>query len=97
MADYILLMHNDGGAESGADWGRYLEGLRATGKFSGGSAIGDGACFRRTGTPAPVSAQITGFIRVEADTLEAARAFLHGNPAYEAGATVEIRDLPRDG
>lgn len=96
MADYILLMHADGGPESGEAWGRYLEGLRATGRFSGGSTVGAGACFRRTGTPAPVSAQITGYIRVEAESVEAARAFLHGNPAYEAGATIEIRELPRD-
>ncbi len=97
MADFILLMHADGGPESDDDWGRYLEGLRATGKFQGGSAIGDGACVRRTGDPAPVSAQFTGYLRVDADSLEAAKAFLHGNPAYEAGATIEIRVLPRDG
>lgn len=97
MAEFLLLMHADGGAESDDAWGRYLEGLRATGKFQGGSAIGDGACFRRTGAAAAVSAQLTGYIKVEAESLEAARAFLHGNPAYEAGATVEIRELPRDG
>lgn len=97
MAEFILLMHADGGPESAADWARYLEGLRATGKALGGSAIGAGVCVRRNGVAAPVSAHLTGFIRVEADSIDAARAFLHGNPAYEAGATVEIRELPRDG
>jgi hypothetical protein len=97
MADFLLLTHGDGGSESDEAWGRYLAGLRATGKFQGGSSIGAGACFRRTGAPAPLSAQLTGYLKVEADSLEAAQAFLHGNPAYEAGATVEIRELPQDG
>lgn len=96
MAEFIVLMHADGGPESGADWGRYLEGLRATGKFQGGSAIGDGVCVRRTGVAGPLSAQLTGYLKVEAENIEAARAFLHGNPAYQAGATIEIRALARD-
>ena len=51
MADYILLMHDDAvGPESG--WDLYLAKLRQSGAFEGGSAVGGGACFRKTG-PAP--------------------------------------------
>lgn len=32
---------------------------------------------------------------VAADSLDAARALLAGNPVFEAGGTVEIRELPR--
>ncbi len=39
---------------------------------------------------------ISGFIRIEADDLEHATRLLAGIPVYEAGGTVEIRELPRD-
>jgi hypothetical protein len=38
---------------------------------------------------------LTGFIRVRAKSLEQAKALVAGNPLYEAGGTVEIRELPR--
>lgn len=93
MADFIFLMHDDAGPAG--DWETYLAGLREHGVFQGGSEIGEGACFRRDGKDAPITAHIGGFIRVQAENLEAARALLAGNPAYEAGGTVEIRELPR--
>jgi hypothetical protein len=95
MADYILLMHDDAvGPESG--WDLYLAKLRQSGAFEGGSAVGGGACFRKTGPAPGISAQINGYIRVQADDLAQAQGFLQGNPCYEAGGTVEIRELPRD-
>ena len=38
---------------------------------------------------------LTGYIRIRAESLEAARHYLSGNPTFEAGGTVEIRELPR--
>jgi len=32
---------------------------------------------------------------VTADSLEAAKSLLLGNPVFEAGGTIEIRELPR--
>jgi hypothetical protein len=46
--------------------------------------------------PAPESAHFTGFIRVKAATMEDAVKLLNGNPVYESGGTVEVRELPRD-
>jgi len=63
--------------------------------FKGGSAIGDGVCARKSGAPASVTAHLTGFIRVNADSLDQAKSLLIGNPVFEAGGTVEIRELPR--
>jgi hypothetical protein len=87
-------MHDDAVDEERA-WEPYLHGLRQTGCFQGGSAIGGGVCVRNSGTPAPMTAHLCGFIRVNADSLDQARSLLVGNPLFEAGGTVEIRELPR--
>jgi hypothetical protein len=96
MPDYIFLMHGDSAAEE-ASWEPYLRRLNESGAFQGGSAIGEGVCARKAGTPAPLNAHLVGFIRVSADNLAAARSLLPGNPVFEAGGTVEIRELPRTG
>lgn len=95
MPDYLILMHGDAtGPER--DWPGYLGKLSAIGKFKGGSAIGDGASFRKTGEALQLSDTIVGFIRVEADDLSGAHAMLTGNPVFEAGGTCEIRLLPEE-
>jgi hypothetical protein len=93
MPDYLLLMHDDANADG--DWGAYLQKLRHAGKLQGGSAIGRGICVRKAGQPPPVSEHVVGFIRIEAESLDEARALLAGNPVYENGGTVEIRELPK--
>jgi hypothetical protein len=99
MNDYILLMHNDStpsatGSDA-EDWGPYLAKLRASGRFEGGSAIGAGVCVNQAGTTVALSSHIVGFLRVSADSLEHARELVVGNPVFESGGTVEIRELPR--
>ncbi len=98
IKDFLLLMHDDAphDASAPAAWAAYLSALRGSGRFEGGSAIGDGQCFRQEGAPLPLSGSLSGYLRVRAESLEQARAFLVGNPVYEAGGTVEIRELPRD-
>ncbi len=94
--DYILLMHNDAKIDvTAAGWQPYLHRLQIAGKLRGGSAIAGGTCFRREAQPAPVTTEIVGFIRIEADDMIEAEALLAGNPVYEAGGTVEVRRLPR--
>lgn len=98
MPDYILLMHDDippGAAVSEADWGRYIDRLQRSGNFQGGSEIGGGICARKTGAAAPITVHLAGFIRISAASLAEAQASLAGNPVFEAGGTVEIRELPR--
>jgi hypothetical protein len=50
---------------------------------------------RKSGTAPPVTAHIGGFIRIEADNLAEAEALLAGNPVYENGGTVALRELPK--
>jgi hypothetical protein len=48
MAEYILLMHNDALDDEKA-WEPYIQRLKQTGYFEGGSAIGGGVCARKNG------------------------------------------------
>ena len=96
MADFLLLMHDDA-IEATKGWDDYLRHLSDAGVFQGGSAIGGGMTARKDATPAPLAAHLGGFIRIAARDLEHARSFLAGNPVYEAGGTVEIRELPVTG
>lgn len=95
MAEFLLLMHGDAtGTVQG--WDEYFAILRARGVFDGGSAIGGGVTLRKAGEPTAVSAGLTGYIRVRADDLAGAQALVADNPVYEAGGTVEVRELPRN-
>ena len=96
MPDYLLLMHNDPArAADDSDWATYIERLARTGAFRGGSAIGNGLCKRKSGPAPPVTEHIGGYIRVEAANLAAAETLIDGNPVYENGGTVELRELPK--
>ena len=96
MLDFIFLMHDDATSSLSPDlWPPYLASLQARGLFDGGSAIGPGATFRKQGEPGDLSGHLGGYIRVRAVDLAAARALLAGNPVFESGGTVEIRELPR--
>ena len=100
MPEFIVFMHNDIVDRSLASdeqlWGAYLTKLKATGRFNGGSSIGRGSKFKKGCQPAPSEVSIEGFIRVEAQDAEEAQKFLEGNPNYEAGGTVEVRELLQD-
>ncbi len=99
MNDYLLLMHDDAPAEARqqheASWPAYLASLRASGRFEGGSAIGGGICANKNGVAGEITEKLVGYLKVRAESLDAARKFLPGNPVFEAGGTVEIRELPR--
>jgi hypothetical protein len=95
MPSYIFFMHNDAPRDTGNDWGPYLDKLKADGSFEGGSEIGDGFCVRKGGRTPSLTAHLAGYIRVSAADLDSAKSMLAGNPHFEAGGTVEIRELPR--
>jgi len=94
MKDFMLLMHADTlRPERDEDWEPYIGRLISLGSFQGGSSIGQGQAFRKEGDAPPLTRQLTGYIKIQAESLEEARAALEGNPTYEAGGTVEIREL----
>ena len=95
MADYVLFMHDDAAADDPSDWNSYLQTLKQNGAFEGGSEIGGGICVRKGGAAPDITNHLVGFIRVTAATIDDAKSLLAGNPHFEAGGTVEIRELPR--
>jgi hypothetical protein len=89
-------MHNDAvDPVDPALWQPYLARLQEVGVLQGGSAIGAGVCIRKTGPQSRLTEHITGFMRVAAANLEEAQSLVLSNPVFEAGGTVEIRELPR--
>ncbi len=96
MPDYILFMHGDVSTKPTPGlWETYLAGLRATGAFQGGSEIGLGEVVRKRSAPPAITPHLTGYIRIEAKDMDAAKALVSGNPVFEAGGSVEIRELPQ--
>jgi hypothetical protein len=98
MNDYILLMHNDVPDRSGnraAEWSAYFAVLKQAGAFQGGSAIGDGICAAKSPAVRGITQHLAGYIRIQAESLSHARELVIGNPVFEAGGTVEIRELPK--
>ena len=60
MPEFIFLMHDDSVADE-QPWEPYLEKLRRSGALDGGSAIGDGLCFRKAGSVPGLTAHLAGF------------------------------------
>lgn len=99
MNDYIIFMHDD--METPVDvatpaWDSYFAMLRASGRFCGGSSIGAGVCVHRSGQAREVTPHLSGYIRVQAESIDDAKRLLIGNPVLNAGGTLEIRELPQD-
>ena len=49
---------------------------------------------RKTGESPAITGHLTGFIRVRADDLNDAVRLLAKNPTFEAGGSIEVRELP---
>ena len=97
MANFIFLMHDDVRSQPSSElWDTYLSALRHQGVFGGGSSIGEGMSFRKQGESIRISSPLAGYIRIRANNAEEAHRLLAGNPVFEAGGTVEIRELPAD-
>ncbi len=91
MAEFMMLMK---GADRNGDWDAYVKRLLGTGKFRGGSVLGNGVCVKKDGREGPCV--VRGFMRFEADTIDEVRALLEGNPVYEAGGEIELLELVAD-
>ena len=98
MPEFVLLMRSDVEDRAKADddlaWSHYMTRIRRSGALRGGSSIGQGFAFRKDSAPQHAQLGIEGYITIQAASLDEARRFVEGNPNYEAGGTVEVRELP---
>jgi len=85
MSDFVMLMM---GSASAGDWEQYIEKLIASGKFRGGSSLGNGVSLVKG--DADGECIVTGFMRFSADSIEDLRDLVSGNPLYEAGGRIEL-------
>lgn len=91
-----MLMHNDVTMpEVAAHWPRYVAQLEQLGALRGGSSLGPGHGLRHGATAAPLSS-LVGYMLVAAPDLATAQRYVVGNPTYDAGGTVELREVVED-
>jgi hypothetical protein len=95
MAEYLFLMRDDATTDETDSWDDYIRKLSEAGAFEGGSAVGTGVCMRKRGATPPLTEGLVGYMRVTAPSIAAAQSLVPGNPHFEAGGTIEIRELPR--
>lgn len=88
MAEYMMLMKGSGAAEA---WAAYISKLADSGKFRGGSELGNGQCHSKVNDNSDCA--VTGFMRFEADSIDEIEALLPGNPVYESGGSVELLEI----
>ncbi len=95
MADFLLLMHDDALSEDDVRLGGLIwPGWKLRACYAGAAPSAAAYARARMARRPRLRAHLTGFIRIEARDLRHAQSLLAGNPTYDAGGTVEIRELP---
>ena len=85
MPEYVMLMK--GSAASG-DWDDYIEKLVSSGKFRGGSSLGNGVSVAKGKVDGVC--EVTGYMRFSAESIEEVQELITGNPLYEACGSIEL-------
>ncbi|MEM7400486.1 MAG: hypothetical protein AAF304_00895 [Pseudomonadota bacterium] len=88
MPEFMMIMKEPG---KKSDWRTYINELKETGTFRGGSALGNGICVSKQDNKH--NCTVIGFMRFEADKLNQVRNLIAGNPHYESGGEIEIHEL----
>lgn len=94
MTQYLLLIQSGGSPASDEEWERFIMQAKASGMFSGGSAVGareivgDAAVAHSTG-------HIVGYMRFDTDDKPKLLALLQQHPVVRHGGAVELCELPR--
>ena len=85
MPEYVMLMKGSAGSE---DWDDYIEKLVSSGKFTGGSSLGNGVSVAKGKVDG--RCEVTGYMRFSAESIEEVQELITGNPLYEAGGSIEL-------
>jgi hypothetical protein len=97
MPWFLLLMNDDGSAEERRDdWAGYVNELIASKKLAGGSSLGNASAVRKGSSESKPVSRHAGYLLIDAHDRAEAQTLLAGNPAYEAGSSIEIYELVPD-
>ena len=93
--EYILFIQSNNHSQiSEQEWSEFFIGARQSGIFLGGSEIGPprqyGAAINT-----PITRDIGGFMRFEADVLRRLEALIKKHPVVLHGGSVELCEMPR--
>jgi hypothetical protein len=94
--DVLVLMHNDAPSPETASWDGYIEKLVVEGVLRGGSSLRALTQVRRQGDLGNPTG-LVGFLRLNCRDLAHVEALLAENPAYLAGATIEVCEEVEEG
>ena len=87
----MMIMKSLGEGGTSADWEQYIELLSQSGKFRGGSALGNGVCVNADDTTRECTA--SGFMKFEAASIDEVLALVAQNPVVKSGGEVEVLEL----
>jgi len=96
--EYIIFIHKNensglpGGIEE--EWDHFFAVARESAFFQGGSAIAQRTTIG-SGDVADITERIGGFMRFDADSLEALTDLLKRHPTVVHGGTIEICEMPK--
>ena len=76
------------GSTASGDWDDYIEKLVSSGKFRGGSSLGNGVSVVKGKVDGGF--EVTGYMRFSAESIEEVKELIDGNPVYEAGGSIEL-------
>lgn len=97
MNRYIMLNHGIGLANPNAvtldKWEAYIQLLQEKDYFVGGSSLDHGIALKDGLYGAPVTPALTGYILIQAESMEVARSLAWQSPLHHAGGTVEVFKL----
>lgn len=89
---YLMLNH---GSASSEEWTAYIQLLSSNRHLQGGSALADGISLQNSSFSAPISPTITGYILIQAESLDQAQSLVAQSPIHKSGGTVELFTLVR--
>lgn len=90
MNKYLLINHGKG---TEGDWDAFFEMLNAGSHLIGGSSLGRGMAVRGGVFSEALSQTITGYIVIQAESLERAKEIALKCPVHQTGGTVELFTL----
>jgi hypothetical protein len=90
MPKYLMINHGVGAPEH---WETYFDLLIGGDHLIGGSSLASGISLKDGRYAAAISESVTGYIVIQADSLEQARDLMIQSPIHQAGGTVELFPL----